>query len=219
MAPARYYLIGLVTATVTVGLWLIGAFAQQTSSAAATAPPRIVCQGLSKNLELVSEEFGKRDDYQCRLAGTVQDMQRITSKKLTFRFTSNPPCDEIVDRGSLIMVWDATVRLNPNPSFFFGKHTGTFDYKDGLGNVASGQLEGTIGCGTHRPPNLGRCEECRERLHFEGTLTGKYTRGPLFDRSNGNAQIQASYAGRLGDWPRIGTATCSLDGVHLLPCQ
>jgi hypothetical protein len=59
------------------------------------------------------------------------------------------------------------------------------------------------------------------RGHFEGTLSGKFTSGPLYNHSNGLASLQASLAGELtGTLPDgVTGATGSLDGAYILPCS
>lgn len=58
--------------------------------------------------------------------------------------------------------------------------------------LAAGELSGTVGCGTHRPPVTdNQCEDCHAPRHYEGTFTGQVlVRGKLF-----GAEICASLAG------------------------
>lgn len=217
MLLRRFWIAGAaVVPLALIGVWLTST--RMNPAIAQPGTPPVVHLGLSKNL-LGEGSSQPTPPYRCLETGQPRTMQTLTTK-LQLRVSSNRPCDEVPNDGTLTCQWTITARTDQGG---FGTHDGTFTWKDSAGNVANGTMVGTIGCGTHRPPNLGQCERCRAPLHFEGLLTGRFTAGPLFDKAvsvRGNARVQATYAGQFrGQWPALSNPKGSLDGVYILPCQ
>jgi len=79
--------------------------------------------------------------------------------------------------------------------------------------LAAGEMDGTVGCGTHRPPGTAPCEECHDPLHYEGRLTGTVlVQGPLQ-----RAQICATLAG-AGSLQPNAPQRMSIEGIVISRC-
>lgn len=185
------------------------------------AIPKIVYSALSKDFRGEGQMLGV-SLYGCHLPdGTPVQMKQV---KVEMIWPFQPhDCDEPKTKGVIRVKWNTTLRTDQG---HFGTHHGTFTYTDSMGNVGTGRMSGTIGCGTHRMPSADgtECEKCREPNHFEGFLTGHFTSGPW--AGNG---MQASYQGEVifqqgTTWPTPQkTAPVltrgTIDGVYVLKCK
>ncbi len=134
---------------------------------------------------------------------------------LTFRLKLTPgPCDETYSRallnGSLVCSVDVIRRHADLRGCFSGK----WQILSLSGAVlAQGQMDGTVGSGSHRPPGTAPCEECHDPMHYEGRLVGTVLmQGPLQQ-----GQICATLAGTgplQGSMPQ----RMSIEGVIISRC-
>lgn len=205
------------------------------ASARAQTPSDPVYLGLSKDVTDGRGTTKLVKIYKCNVppgpSGKSIEMMKLMLP-LTLPFSSHSPCDEDGLAGKITTTWTVLLRTGPIPTgggfIPFGTHAGTFMYTDTAGNVIKGSMAGTVSCGTHRDP-FTSFESCRENMHFEGYLAGRYVSGPIFTTYNSlglpSPQIKASYAGNLkGVWPSPNapstSMTCfmAIDGVYAFPC-
>jgi hypothetical protein len=79
--------------------------------------------------------------------------------------------------------------------------------------IAEGTMEGTVGCGSHRPPGTPGLENCSEPKHFEGKMTGRV----LLTGAYQGAEICATLAG-TGPLQPATPQQMSLEGVVISAC-
>jgi hypothetical protein len=96
---------------------------------------------------------------------------------LPFKVPIRPsrPCDENPSQQRLNGTLTGTLTILRRRDTFRGWFTGKWSLISDAGRtLAQGEMSGTVGVGTHRPPATAQtCERCAARTHFEGQLTGK----------------------------------------------
>ncbi|MEP6754791.1 MAG: hypothetical protein ABJA67_04750 [Chthonomonadales bacterium] len=198
-----YRVVGVATFTFVMAAGLVGSRANAQT---------IVDLGLSKNVN-GHVELVKPTTWKVMLGTRVLEMFHQLVYVSGVVQTSGTESDELPTalNGKILIRWEATGRSGRVP---FGTMTGIFIIEDGTTSRTEGTLVGTFGCGTHRKP-LGDHEGSRELNHFEGTLSGNVTKGPLKGE-----QIAASFAGKFtfsSPTSITGSAIMTVDGVHVQP--
>jgi hypothetical protein len=195
------------------------AFADGTTALTPVAlePPVIAAPVLPVGKNLVA--FSKNAVGQSAQAQVVTKIchnlvtQEMTNLYVKYQITSGP-CDEACSRdelnGTLVCYLNITRRMTDLRGCFSGQ----WQLLAPSGAVlAAGGMEGTLGCGTHRPPGGGPCEECKEPRHYEGKMTGKV----LLGKCQG-AEICATLAGTGPLQPQT-PQLMSIEGVAIDACK
>jgi hypothetical protein len=169
---------------------------------------KVVDLGLSKN-GYGDIELSNRQTYKCKIGDHVVEMLTLNiGGTLTL---SSADCDETprLFNGRLQVKWEVTARAG-SPAF--GHVNGHFVWTDG-DNRVEGTIEGTLGCGTHRPPMPFAVEHCRDPYHLEGLIKGAIVAGKYK-----GGYVQASYAGILSvasPTATRGRLYLTLDGANI----
>lgn len=209
---------GLLPITGIAAAWMtVGLLSPEPAKAGGSHNLRML--GLSKNAKgplnrVVHQWQCSTADIPCGGPRPIVPMVAI-DVTAELPFVSNAPCDEIPLSGTFFPSFTIVARADQG---VFGCFNGTWRWLDACGNTATGTMEGTVGCGTHRTPTFSTsCESCRVPKHLEGTIHGQYIHGPLAAKQG---TICASIAGRStgGNWPTATGMKLSIDGVHIFPC-
>jgi hypothetical protein len=134
---------------------------------------------------------------------------------LSFRLTITPgPCDESFSRALLNGTLVCTVDIVRRRDDLRGCFSGKWQLLSSSGALlAAGEMDGTVGCGTHRPPGTAPCEECHDPMHYEGRLTGTvllqgaYQQGQICATLAGTGPLQPSTVQRM-----------SIEGIVISRC-
>lgn len=134
---------------------------------------------------------------------------------LSFRLVLTPgPCDEGFSRASLNGLLVCSVAIVRRQTDLRGCFSGKWQLLSSSGAVlAAGQMDGTVGCGTHRTPGAAACEECHDPMHYEGKLSGTI----LLQGAYQQAQICATLAG-TGPLQPNAPQRVSIEGVVISRC-
>jgi hypothetical protein len=134
---------------------------------------------------------------------------------LSFRLKLTPgPCDESFSRAVLNGLLVGTVDIVRRHDDLRGCFTGKWQLLSSSGAVlAAGEMDGTVGCGSHRPPGTAPCEECHDPMHYEGRLTGTV----LLQGAYQQGQICATLAGTGPLQPNT-VQRMSIEGIVISRC-
>lgn len=134
---------------------------------------------------------------------------------LSFRLNLTPgPCDESFSRAVLNGTLVCTVDIVRRQADLRGCFSGKWQILSSSGAVlAAGEMDGTVGCGTHRSPGATPCEECHDPMHYEGKLSGTV----LLQGAYQQAQICATLAG-TGPLQPNAPQRMSIEGVVISRC-
>jgi hypothetical protein len=111
------YAVVVPVASIGVGL----AISRSHAAFAQPGTPRVVYLGLSKNL--VGEGSSQSvDQYRCAETGKTLSMQ-VVSTTLRLQVSSNRPCDEVPNAGTLKLQWRIVLHADQGG---FGTHSGSF---------------------------------------------------------------------------------------------
>jgi hypothetical protein len=137
--------------------------------------------------------------------------------KVTIR--TSRPCDENPSRQRLNGTLTGTVTILRRQDTRRGWFSGKWSLISDAGRtLAEGEMSGTVGVGTHRPPATPQtCEACAARSHFEGQITGKL----LEVAGIGEGEIRATLAGRGPLQPGVPSPKLRmvLEGVVISRCR
>jgi hypothetical protein len=142
-----------------------------------------------------------------------QITEEITGLTFRLQLTSGP-CDEPYSSKLLNGLLVCTVDVVRRHSDLRGCFNGRWQILSLGGAVlAQGQMDGTVGAGSHRPPGTAPCEECHDPLHYEGRLVGTVqAQGPLQ-----GGQICATLAG-TGPLQQNMPQRMSIEGIVISRC-
>jgi hypothetical protein len=123
-------------------------------------------------------------------------------------------CDEGFSQQQLNGILHGNVTVIRLRDGLRGCFAGQWRLLDGHGAVlAAGELSGTVGAGTHRPPGADPCEHCSIPPHYEGRLTGQVMVRGEFE----GAEVCATLAG-TGPLEGATDQRMSIEGVLISPC-
>jgi hypothetical protein len=124
------------------------------------------------------------------------------------------PCDDGFSKQQLNGILHANVTVIRLRDGLRGCFEGQWRLLDDQGAVlAAGELSGTVGAGTHRPPGADPCEHCSIPPHYEALLTGQVMVRGEFE----GAELCATLAG-TGPLEGGREQRMSIEGVLVSPC-
>jgi hypothetical protein len=122
-------------------------------------------------------------------------------------------CDEGFSKSTLNGTLQCWVNIIRRKADLRGCFSGRWRLLSSTGAVlADGTMEGTVGCGSHRPPGTPGFENCSEPKHFEGKMTGRVLVGAYQ-----GAEICATLAG-TGPLQPATPQMMSVEGVVISAC-
>jgi hypothetical protein len=141
--------------------------------------------------------------------------------ELPFKVPIRPsrPCDENPSQQRLNGTLTGTLTVLRRRDTLRGWFTGNWSLISDAGRtLAKGEMSGTVGVGTHRPPaTASTCERCTARTHFEGQLTGRLAEATEIREG----EIRATLAGQGPLQPDLpdGRLRLVLEGVVISRCS
>lgn len=188
-----------------------------TPVAAPAAQPALPPIALPVGKQLIALSKNARGE-----AGPAQVVVKVCHGQLTdeinslfvkFALVSHPPCDEGFSKDVLNGTLECFLTVIRRRNDLRGCFSGRWRLLSASGSVlAAGDMEGTVGSGTHRNPGTAPCEECKDPRHYEGRMNGQVMQGHFQ-----GAQICATLAGTGPLQPAL-PQQMSIEGVIIAAC-